>query len=500
MPKNNDDPAVAPGSRIELHLEIRLQDGTPALSTLGEAPLSLTLGDGTLPPALEALMAGLTPGAEARFLVSGSDLYGPRDPNNVHWLPLADFPPDPTTEPGQVVAFDTPGGHEVAGLVVKLDADRVHVDFNHPLAGRPLDLLVQVLSVVPGPAAGQVPESAASTGQSAPPDLSSGSMNILIANPRGFCAGVDRAIDIVERAIELFGVPIYVRHEVVHNRFVVEDLRQRGAVFVEDLDQIPDGATVIFSAHGVAQRVREEAASRRLRVFDATCPLVTKVHLEVARHCKNGHEVILIGHRGHPEVEGTMGQCRGGDGRVRLVETIGDVAALEVRDPERLAYVTQTTLSMDDTQAIVAALRARFPAIHGPKKSDICYATQNRQDAVKALAERCDLVLVVGSANSSNSNRLRELAERQGCRAYLIDGPDDIRPDWLANAPRIGLTAGASAPEVLVQQVIDRLRARGAGAVEEQVGVREQVVFALPKELATEPLHGSQTQYLQEDL
>ena len=313
-------------------------------------------------------------------------------------------------------------------------------------------------------------------------------MNILIANPRGFCAGVDRAIDIVERAIEIFGAPIYVRHEVVHNRFVVEDLRRRGAVFVEELDQVPDGATVIFSAHGVAQQVREEAAGRHLRVFDATCPLVTKVHLEVARHCKNGLEVILIGHRGHPEVEGTMGQCRSGEGtgagRVRLVETIDDVATLEVRDPEQLAYVTQTTLSIDDTRTIVAALCRRFPAIQGPKKSDICYATQNRQDAVKDLAARCDLVLVVGSANSSNSNRLRELAEREGCQAHLIDGPEDIRQEWLADAPRIGLTAGASAPEVLVAQVIDRLKAWGVGQVEEQTGVREQVVFALPRELA----------------
>jgi 4-hydroxy-3-methylbut-2-en-1-yl diphosphate reductase len=280
----------------------------------------------------------------------------------------------------------------------------------------------------------------------------------------------------------------------VHNRFVVDDLRQRGAIFVDELDQVPDGATVIFSAHGVAQQVREEAAKRNLRVFDATCPLVTKVHLEVARHCKAGHEVILIGHRGHPEVEGTMGQCRdsGGReaGRVRLVETIADVAALEVRDPERLAYVTQTTLSMDDTRAIVAALCERFPAIRGPKKSDICYATQNRQDAVKALAERCDLVLVVGSANSSNSNRLRELAERQGCRAYLIDGPEDIRREWLTDAPRIGLTAGASAPEVLVERVVERLKAWGALGVEEQSGVREQVVFALPRELALGPAAG----------
>jgi 4-hydroxy-3-methylbut-2-enyl diphosphate reductase len=482
-------PIIGPGSRITLHLEIRLPDGTKALSTWGEDPLAITLGDGALTPGLEALLAGLTAGAEERFLVSGDDLYGPRDPDNIHWLPLADFPPSQSTAPGQVVAFDTPGGHELAGVVLQVDADRVRVDLNHPLSGKPLDIRVQIRSVDRDPEAAAA---GAPIGQVQRPSPSPGPMNILIANPRGFCAGVDRAIDIVERAIDLFGAPIYVRHEVVHNRFVVEDLRQRGAVFVDELDQVPDGATVIFSAHGVARQVREEAAGRNLRVFDATCPLVTKVHLEVARHCKAGHEVILIGHRGHPEVEGTMGQCRGGAaaeaGQVRLVETIADVTALEVRDPGRLAYVTQTTLSMDDTQAIVAALRERFPAIRGPKKSDICYATQNRQDAVKALAERCDLVLVVGSANSSNSNRLRELAERQGCRAYLIDGPDDIRREWLADAPRIGLTAGASAPEVLVERVVERLRAWGARDVEEQAGVREQVVFALPRELEPEAI------------
>ncbi len=474
-------------------MEIRLQDSTIALSTWGEDPLAVTMGDGTLTPGLEALLRGLAVGVEQRFLVSGDDLYGPHDADNIHWLPFADFPPGQTTAPGQLVAFETPGGHELAGLILEVDAERVRVDLNHPLSGRTLNIRVEVLSVEGDPA---VAGGDAPLGQTSAPGLSSGSMNILIANPRGFCAGVDRAIEIVERAIELFGAPIYVRHEVVHNRFVVEDLRQRGAVFVEELDQVPDGATVIFSAHGVSQQVREEAAGRDLRIFDATCPLVTKVHLEVARHCKAGHEVILVGHRGHPEVEGTMGQCRGeadagaavGAGLVRLVETIADVAALEVREPERLAYVTQTTLSIDDTQAIVAALRERFPAIRGPKKSDICYATQNRQDAVKALAERCDLVLVVGSANSSNSNRLRELAERQGCQAHLIDGPDNICPEWLAGSPRVGLTAGASAPEVLVAQVIERLKAWGASEVEEQAGVREQVVFALPRELAPEPV------------
>jgi len=313
-------------------------------------------------------------------------------------------------------------------------------------------------------------------------------MDILLANPRGFCAGVDRAIGIVERVLALYGPPIYVRNEVVHNRFVVADLGQRGAVFVDKLDQVPPGATLIFSAHGVSQDVRREAAQRGLRVFDATCPLVTKVHLEVARHCKHGFEVILIGHRGHPEVEGTMGQCdTAAGGHLHLVERVADVAGLSVRDPSRLAYVTQTTLSVEDTAGIVAALEARFPAIQGPRKSDICYATQNRQDAVRGLTRRCDLMLVVGSTNSSNSNRLREIAEKHGTRAYLIDGPEDIRRTWLQQSPRVGLTAGASAPELLVERVIERLREYGASGVEEQPGIREQVVFALPKELTASP-------------
>ena len=310
-------------------------------------------------------------------------------------------------------------------------------------------------------------------------------MDILLANPRGFCAGVDRAIEIVNRALESLGAPIYVRHEVVHNRFVVDDLKQRGAVFVEELHEVPDGATVIFSAHGVSKAVREEADRRGLKVFDATCPLVTKVHLEVARQCRAGRDMVLIGHEGHPEVEGTMGQwsAQAGGGAIYLVEDLADVATLQLAQSENCAYTTQTTLSVDDTRGIIAALRERFPAIQGPKNDDICYATQNRQDAVRDLSAQCDLVLVVGSVNSSNSNRLRELAERQGVEAHLIDGADEIDPAWVSGRRRIGITAGASAPEVLVQGVIDRLRALGAGELSELAGEPENMVFALPKEL-----------------
>ena len=305
-------------------------------------------------------------------------------------------------------------------------------------------------------------------------------MDVLLANPRGFCAGVERAIEIVERALALYGAPIYVRHEVVHNKFVVEDLRAKGAVFVEELDEVPDGATVIFSAHGVSKAVREEAARRRLRVFDATCPLVTKVHSEVLRMRDAGREIAMIGHRGHPEVEGTMGQAAGG---IYLVENVDDVAKLRVQNEDRLAYVTQTTLSVDDARVIVHALEARFPQITGPRKDDICYATQNRQDAVKQMAGRCDLVIVVGSPNSSNSNRLREVAMNRGVEAYLVDGAGEIRAEWLAGRRQVGVTAGASAPEVLVQQVIRRLEALGAGKVLQLEGNAEHVVFSLPREL-----------------
>jgi len=306
-------------------------------------------------------------------------------------------------------------------------------------------------------------------------------MKVTLANPRGFCAGVERAIEIVERAIERYGAPIYVRHEVVHNRFVVDGLRAKGAIFIEDLDEVPPGSTLIFSAHGVSRAVKEEAQSRGLRVFDATCPLVTKVHIEVRRQRAAGREIVMIGHRGHPEVEGTMGQA--GDG-MYLVETAADVAALEVKDPGQLAYVTQTTLSVDDAEAVVAALKARFPAIVGPKKDDICYATQNRQDAVKLMASECDVVLVVGSPNSSNSNRLREVAVNRGARAYLVDNAEQVDPAWIEGKDRIGVTAGASAPEVLVAAVIDRLRDLGAGSVVQLDGVVERVTFPLPRELA----------------
>ncbi len=305
-------------------------------------------------------------------------------------------------------------------------------------------------------------------------------MDVLLANPRGFCAGVDRAIAIVEQALAQHGAPIYVRHEVVHNRTVVEDLKRKGAIFVDELSDVPRGATVVFSAHGVSKAVQAEAVARGLTVFDATCPLVTKVHVEIAKMREQGREIVMIGHAGHPEVEGTMGQCEGG---VHLVESAADVERLEVADPRRLAYVTQTTLSVDDAAAIVEALRRRFPEIVGPRKDDICYATQNRQDAVKALAASVDVVIVVGSPNSSNSNRLREVAANRGVPAYMVDTADDLDPAWLAGRPRVGVTAGASAPEVLVREVIARLRGMGAAHVAELSGTVERVVFPLPSGL-----------------
>ncbi len=305
-------------------------------------------------------------------------------------------------------------------------------------------------------------------------------MEVLLAQPRGFCAGVDRAIEIVERALQLHGAPIYVRHEIVHNTFVVGDLRAKGAVFVDDLEQVPAGGTVVFSAHGVSRAVQAQARARGLQVFDATCPLVTKVHVEVAKMRSDGREVVMIGHAGHPEVEGTMGQS---DDGMHLVESVADVARLRVRDPQRLAYVTQTTLSLDDAAAIVAALRARFPAIEAPKKADICYATQNRQDAVKLMAPQVDVVIVIGSRTSSNSNRLREVAERFGVPAYLVDTAHDLDPAWIEGRARVGVTAGASAPELLVRELIERLKSLGASGVRSLDGVHENVVFPLPKGL-----------------
>ena len=310
--------------------------------------------------------------------------------------------------------------------------------------------------------------------------MNTGDVEVLLANPRGFCAGVERAIGIVERALAIYGAPIYVRHEVVHNKFVVEDLRRKGAVFVEELSEVPAGATLIFSAHGVSKAVRADAEARGLRVFDATCPLVTKVHVEVAKMREAGREIVMIGHRGHPEVQGTMGQTPDG---MYLVETVQDVTRLLVRNPGMLAYVTQTTLSVDDAEAIVSALRARFPAIVGPKKDDICYATQNRQDAVKFMAPLVDVVIVVGSPNSSNSNRLREVAANRGVPSYMVDRADQLQPEWIAGKAAVGVTAGASAPEVLVQEVLARLAELGARGVRELEGVAERVVFALPKGL-----------------
>jgi 4-hydroxy-3-methylbut-2-enyl diphosphate reductase len=306
-------------------------------------------------------------------------------------------------------------------------------------------------------------------------------VDVLLANPRGFCAGVERAIETVERALELYGAPIYVRHEIVHNKYVVDDLRAKGAVFVEELDEVPAGATVIFSAHGVSKQVRAEAEHRGLKVFDATCPLVTKVHVEVTKMLRAGYDIVMIGHRGHPESEGTMGQTSRG---MHLIETVADVAKLDVPADAKLAYVTQTTLSVDDAKAIVAALKARFPSIRGPKRDDICYATQNRQDAVKFMAPQCDVVIVVGSPNSSNSNRLREVAEHMGVEAYMVDRAADLKPEWIAGKRRVGVTAGASAPQVLVDELIARLKDLGAASVRQLDGITENVIFTLPRELA----------------
>jgi len=308
-------------------------------------------------------------------------------------------------------------------------------------------------------------------------------MEILLANPRGFCAGVDRAIEIVNRALDMFGAPIYVKHEVVHNRYVVDDLKEKGAIFIEDLDEVPVGATLIYSAHGVSQAVRAQAKQRGFKIFDATCPLVTKVHIEVARYARRGHECIMVGHKGHPEVEGTLGQYDCDEGGIYLIECLEDVAKLEVKNPSSLYYVTQTTLSVDETKSIVSAMKEKWPEINNPKKEDICYATQNRQDAVRELTESCQLILVVGSIASSNSNRLKELAETVGVRSFLIDDASEIQEDWLTGIKRIGVTAGASAPEILIKEVIGRLKLSGGIEIEESEGIEESIVFVLPAEL-----------------
>jgi len=394
-------------------------------------------------------------------LVPPEKAFGQHNEQNVQAVAMDNFD-ELEIEIGAMFSFQN-GDGELPGVIADIVDGEVMVDFNHPLAGKNIVFKVKHYRCCSGE-----------------PAL----MDIKLANPRGFCAGVDRAIDIVNRALEVFGAPIYVRHEVVHNKFVVDDLRSRGAVFVDELDEIPDDVIVIFSAHGVSLAVQEEARRRSLKVFDATCPLVTKVHMEVAKFSLDGMESVLIGHAGHPEVEGTMGQydySQGGN--MYLVEDESDVAKLEVKDPSRLAFVTQTTLSMDDTALVIDALREKFPAIEGPRKDDICYATQNRQDAVKQLAIESDLILVVGSVASSNSNRLRELAERCGCTAYLIDGPEDIDAQWLKQSKAIGITAGASAPDVLVRDVISRLVELGANAPQELSGVIENVTFSLPKEL-----------------
>lgn len=462
----NQPPEIITGSIVTMHFSLSLTDGSEAISTFGEEPAHFQMGDGTLMPTLEMVIFGLKQGDKHERILNELESFGPRDSKLVSELPLSDFPDDLQPEPGQIISFSADDGAEAPGEIQSVEDGIVTVDFNHPLAGRDVIFKVEILEVQNG----------------------GGNVKILLANPRGFCAGVDRAIEIVEKALDLLKPPIYVRHEVVHNRFVVNGLKQRGAVFVDELDDVPDNGTVIFSAHGVAKEVQEEAKRRGLQVFDATCPLVTKVHMEVARHCKQGDTVILIGHRGHPEVEGTMGQylCNNDDNKVGsmlLVETAEDVAQLQVKDPDKLAYVTQTTLSMDDTKTVIEALKERFPNINGPKKDDICYATQNRQNAVRKLASSCDLVLVVGSPNSSNSNRLRELAEKEGVNAYLIDGPEDIREEWLNGVESVGITAGASAPEVLVDNVIAHLGTLTQTVVETIDGMREDVTFVLPKNM-----------------
>jgi 4-hydroxy-3-methylbut-2-enyl diphosphate reductase len=448
---------VQPDSYIALHYRVANSDDIDFVSTFGTGPATLQLGTGELAPMLERCIIGIEPGQRHVFLLDPDQAFGAHNPQLVQRIGIADLP-----------AGVAPGTAR---------SDRIRLARRRQVHRHGARTRCRGGAGRFQPSAGRQghPFRSRSPGDHV--------MDILLANPRGFCAGVERAIAIVERALEKFGAPIYVRHEVVHNRYVVDGLKAKGAVFVEELAEVPDGATVIFSAHGVPQSVRREAEARGLRVYDATCPLVTKVHMEVARLHQQGFEIIMIGHKGHPEVEGTMGQATG---KMYLVENIEDVARLEIApgNVPPLAYVTQTTLSVDDARVIVHALNQRFPAIVGPRKDDICYATQNRQDAVKALVGKVDRVIVVGSRNSSNSNRLREVAAISGVPAYLVDGAEQIDPAWLDRDSRVGVTAGASAPEVLVNGVVDRLKALGALRVETLDGVPENINFPIPRELS----------------
>lgn len=454
--------SVQSNSAVLVHFTLKLDDGSTAESTRNNGkPALFRLGDTSLSEGLEQHLLGLKEGDKTTFSLEPDAAFGVPSPDLIQYFSRREFIDAGEPEVGAIMLFTAMDGSEMPGVIREVNGDSITVDFNHPLAGRTVHFDVEVLEIDPA---------------------LEGKMQILLANPRGFCAGVDRAISIVENALTLYGAPIYVRHEVVHNRYVVDSLRQRGAIFIEQISEVPDGAILIFSAHGVSQAVRNEAKSRDLTVFDATCPLVTKVHMEVARASRRGEESILIGHAGHPEVEGTMGQYSNPQG-MYLVESPDDVWTLDVKNDAKLSFMTQTTLSVDDTSDVIDALRERFPKIVGPRKDDICYATTNRQEAVRALAGQADVVLVVGSKNSSNSNRLAELAQRMGKAAYLIDDATDIQEAWVKEADCVGVTAGASAPDILVQNVISRLQELGGGEAVPLEGREENIVFEVPKEL-----------------
>lgn len=455
--------SVQSNSAVLVHFTLKLDDGSTAESTRNNGkPALFRLGDTSLSEGLEQHLLGLKEGDKTTFSLEPDAAFGVPSPDLIQYFSRREFIDAGEPEVGAIMLFTAMDGSEMPGVIREVNGDSITVDFNHPLAGRTVHFDVEVLEIDPA---------------------LEGKMQILLANPRGFCAGVDRAISIVENALTLYGAPIYVRHEVVHNRYVVDSLRQRGAIFIEQISEVPDGAILIFSAHGVSQAVRNEAKSRDLTVFDATCPLVTKVHMEVARASRRGEESILIGHAGHPEVEGTMGQYSNPQGGMYLVESPDDVWTLDVKNDAKLSFMTQTTLSVDDTSDVIDALRERFPKIVGPRKDDICYATTNRQEAVRALAGQADVVLVVGSKNSSNSNRLAELAQRMGKAAYLIDDATDIQEAWVKEADCVGVTAGASAPDILVQNVISRLQELGGGEAVPLEGREENIVFEVPKEL-----------------